>query len=180
MTGKATGSAQQVQLRTELKALDRSAIEQILKTTGFFSQVEQDIALELIDDRLQVGEASDYHFVVAEVAGKVAGYSCFGSVPCTLSSWDLYWIAVSPGLQGSGVGRKLVVATEEEARKLGATRMYVDTSGRAQYEPTRAFYERCGYERAATFPDFYAPADAKVVYQKEIGVRPQSSLCTLS
>lgn len=168
MTGKATASAraQEVRLRTELKALDRDAIEQILKATAFFSQAEQDIALELIDDRLQLGDASDYHFVVAEVAGKVAGYSCFGSVPCTLSSWDLYWIAVSPSQQGSGVGRKLVMATEEAARVLGATRMYVDTSGRAQYEPTRAFYERCGYEVAARFPDFYAPGDAKVVYLK--------------
>lgn len=174
MKGKTAVVAQEVLLRTELKAIDRLAIEQILKTTGFFSQVEQDIALELIDDRLQMGDESDYHFVVAEVGGQVVGYSCFGSVPCTLSSWDLYWIAVSPALQGSGVGRKLVVATEESARALGATRMYVDTSGRAQYEPTRAFYERCGYEVAARFPDFYAPGDGKVVYQKDLGVRPQS------
>jgi hypothetical protein len=44
--------------------------------------------------------------------------------------------------------------------------MYVDTSGRAQYAPTRAFYEHMGYERAAVLEDFYAPGDAKVIYSK--------------
>jgi ribosomal protein S18 acetylase RimI-like enzyme len=166
VTGKTADRAQEVVLRAELKALDRESIDRILRATGFFSQAEMDIALELIDDRLQMGEGSDYQFVVAEAGGQVAGYSCFGAIPCTRSSWDLYWIAVSPAHQGLGIGQKLVVATEEAARALGATRMYVDTSGRAQYVPTRAFYERCGYEVAARFPDFYAPGDGKVVYVK--------------
>ena len=42
--------------------------------------------------------------------------------------------------------------------------MYVETAGREQYRPTRAFYEACGYEIAARLDDFYAPGDAKVIY----------------
>lgn len=166
MTGKATPSTQAVRLRTELRAQDRPLIERILRDTRFFSQAEIDIALQLIDDRLQMGEASDYHFVVAEVAGQVAGYACLSSIACTQSSWDLHWIAVNPKHQRSEIGRKLLVASEEEARGHGAARMYVDTSGRTQYEPTRAFYERFGYHPEARLADFYAPGDDKVLYLK--------------
>ena len=164
--GDTAECAQEVALRTGLVPSDRTAIHEILKTTGFFSQAEITIALELLDDGLQKRDSSDYKFLIAEVAGRVAGYACLSSIACTKSSWDLHWIAVSPNRQGLGIGRKLLVASEELARKHGATRMYVDTSGRAQYEPTRAFYERCDYERAAVLPDFYAPGDAKVVYLK--------------
>jgi ribosomal protein S18 acetylase RimI-like enzyme len=35
-----------------------------------------------------------------------------------------------------------------------------------QYEPTRRFYERCGYRKEAELPHFYAPNDAKIIYLK--------------
>ena len=48
----------------------------------------------------------------------------------------------------------------------GRLRVYVETAGRAQYAPTRAFYLGCGYRIAAEFEDFYAPGDAKVMFLK--------------
>jgi hypothetical protein len=46
--------------------------------------------------------------------------------------------------------------------------MFIDTSGRDQYRPTRSFYERMGYRTREIIPDFYAPGDDKVVYHKEL------------
>jgi ribosomal protein S18 acetylase RimI-like enzyme len=83
-----------------------------------------------------------------------------------LSSFDLYWIAVAPDKQRGGLGRDLIRESERLARGQGATQMFVDTAGRAQYAPTRAFYERMGYRKAAVLDDFYAPGDAKVIYSK--------------
>jgi hypothetical protein len=57
---------------------------------------------------------------------------------------------------------------ERRIRDLGGLRVYVDTSGRAQYAPTRAFYERLGYLPAAVLDDFYAPGDPKVIYCKAL------------
>lgn len=145
---------------------DRDAIRRIVESTGFFNPAEVGIAVELVDDWLTKRDASDYSFLVAEVGGHVVGYTCLSPIEGTQSSWDLHWIAVSPDQQGTGIGRRLIVASEDLAKSRGATRVYVDTSGRAQYEPTRKFYERCGYEVAATLPDFYAPGDAKVLYLK--------------
>ena len=46
--------------------------------------------------------------------------------------------------------------------------MYIETSNRAKYAPTRGFYLHCDYREVAVFDDFYAPGDAKVVYRKEL------------
>ena len=56
---------------------------------------------------------------------------------------------------------------EMEGRLAGSARLIVvETAGREDYAPTRAFYEARGYRRAAVIPDFYAPGDDQVVYVK--------------
>ncbi len=50
----------------------------------------------------------------------------------------------------------------------GGSRVYVETSSRPLYEPTRAFYLARGYREEARLPDFYGPGDAKVMYVKVI------------
>jgi ribosomal protein S18 acetylase RimI-like enzyme len=138
--------------------------------TGFFSAEEQDVAVELVVETLSRGKKlSGYEFVFADDAESgngLLGYSCFGPIPATESSFDLYWIAVAPGQQRNGLGRKLIRESERIAKEQGATQMFVDTAGREQYAPTRAFYERMGYRRAAVLDDFYAPGDAKDIYAR--------------
>jgi hypothetical protein len=50
----------------------------------------------------------------------------------------------------------------------GGDRMYIDTSGRPQYAPTRAFYERNGFRCDATLRDFYATGDDRIIYVKMV------------
>jgi ribosomal protein S18 acetylase RimI-like enzyme len=140
-------------------------VEALGRATGFFSEAETAIARELVEERAARGAASGYEFLFADGEdGALDGYACFGPIPCTRESWDLYWIAVRPALQGRGLGRRLLRAAEERIAAAGGTRVYVDTSTRDAYAPTRAFYEACGYARAATLEDFYAPGDGKVIY----------------
>jgi hypothetical protein len=44
----------------------------------------------------------------------------------------------------------------------------VETSGRADYHDTRAFYQSRGYRISAIIPEFYAPGDDQVVYVKQL------------
>lgn len=155
-----------VAIRRSLEAADRGPLERLLAATAFFNDEELAVALELVDDRLRHGPLSHYRFLVAEVDGEVAGYACWGPIPGTVESVDLYWIAVDPAHQGLGVGRALLEAAERWVAEEGRARVYVETAGRAQYEPTRAFYLACGYEVAAELADFYAPGDAKVILLK--------------
>ncbi len=155
-----------VAVRRGLDPADRAPLEELIRATGFFKAKEVDIALELVDDRLSEGEASHYRFLVGEVEGRVAGYACWGPIPGTTASADLYWIVVHPGHQERGAGAALLAAAEAWMAETGRTRVYVETSTRAQYAPTRAFYLACGYGVAAGLPDFYAPGDGKALFLK--------------
>ena len=106
-------------LRDELIPADRAPLEHILRACKFFRDDEIAVALELIDDRLGKGKDSEYHFLVAINNEKLVGYCCYGRIPCTVHSFDLYWIVVDPALHRGGIGRKLVAAVEERVRELG-------------------------------------------------------------
>jgi ribosomal protein S18 acetylase RimI-like enzyme len=96
------------------------------------------------------------------------GWICWGATPCTVGTWDLYWLAVDPAAQGHGVGTALVEAMESRLR--GRARLIsVDTSGRDDYAPTRRFYLARGYRAVAVVPDFYAPGDDQVIFTKVLG-----------
>jgi ribosomal protein S18 acetylase RimI-like enzyme len=133
-----------------------------------FYDYEIDVAVELVDERLKRGPASGYFFAFTEVDGRVAGYSCYGPIACTVHSYDLFWIAVHKDFQGQGLGRLLLEESERLIAAAGGHRIYVETSSRDQYLPTRTFYEHCRYRREATLEDFYGPSDAKVVYVKVV------------
>lgn len=155
-------------LRREPHPGDPETVRRIVEETGFFRPEEVAIAVELVEEHLTRGPASGYRFVFADRGDETIGFACFGPVPLTVASYDLYWIAVRPGVQGRGVGRALLAACEEDVRRAGGRRIYVDTSTRAQYLPTRAFYRRTGYDLAAELADFYAPGDGKAIFCKAL------------
>lgn len=155
--------------RTEARPSDAAAVREIVASTGFFSEEEIDLAVGLADERIRDGaERSGYHFVFAERAGRVVGYLCFGPIPATRGSFDLYWIAVRDDCRGRGFGQALLRAGEREMARLGARKVYIETSSRPQYQPTRAFYEAHGYRRECILADYYGPDDGKVIYSGTI------------
>jgi ribosomal protein S18 acetylase RimI-like enzyme len=156
--------------RHTIEPQDADRVRRLVAATGFFRPDEIEIAVELVTEALAKGAESGYRFVFADGPGgaELSGYACFGPVPATQTGFDLYWIAVSPSSQRQGLGRRLLAATELEARAEGGQRLYADTSGRPDYAPTRAFYHRSGFVVAAVFPDFYADGDDKVVFSKPL------------
>lgn len=147
---------------------DPEKVGAIVKETGVFSESEVEIAIELVRERLSKGVQSGYYFLFAENKKKLIGYTCFGPVPGTLSSFDLYWIVIDNSFQGHGIGKLLNTMTEDIIRKMDGSRIYAETSSRLQYEPTRAFYRNAGYNESAYLEDFYAPYDGKIIFVKRI------------
>jgi ribosomal protein S18 acetylase RimI-like enzyme len=139
-------------------------VREIVVSSGFFSDAEVEVAVELVQERLNKGIESGYCFLFAEKGGAVVGYSCFGPIPCTEESFDIYWIAVQEELRRSGLGASILKRVENRIKDMGGRRIYVETSSREQYKPTRSFYSRCGYHKEAALKDFYSPGDDKVVY----------------
>jgi len=158
----------EIQYRENVLPADLQNVHDIVMSSGFFSRDEVNIAVELVTERLQKGLESGYYFLFAEQDGRTIGYSCFGPIPATRYSFDLYWIAVHDDLRGKGIGRLILEASEKAIRNLGGQRVYIETSGRKQYQPTRAFYLSCGYIEEAHLEDFYGPDDAKYFYVRDL------------
>jgi GNAT superfamily N-acetyltransferase len=150
--------------RDEVTPADAEHVRQLVESTGVFNPVEEDCAVELLQERLARGPASGYHFVFAEQDGQVVGYACYGPIALTVGSHDLYWIAVRRTTQGQGLGRRLMEEVKRRVRADGGQRIYIETSTRPPYIPTRAFYERCGCRLEVVLEDFYAAGDGKAIY----------------
>jgi len=157
-----------VTLRGDVRAGDPIVVRDITESTGFFYAEEVATAVELVEERLAKGPASGYSFVFAEEEGRTLGYAYVGPTACTKASFDLYWIAVHADARGKGLGTLLLDESERLIRAAGGRRVYIETSSRPLYEPTRAFYLARGYREEARLEDFYGPGDAKVVYAKEV------------
>lgn len=154
--------------RTNVKPSDRDDIRRLVKSTGFFSEVELGIAVELVEEHLSHGVRSGYHFLFAETSGCVIGYACFGPIPGAPNRYDIYWVVVHDGFRRSGIGKSLMEKTEMAIKRQGGERIYIETSSRDQYSTTRTFYDSCGYTKEALLEDFYGPGDDKFIYVKAI------------
>jgi ribosomal protein S18 acetylase RimI-like enzyme len=144
----------------------RARLRALTAATGLFRPEEVDTAVELLDESL--GGDEDYRFLGAYDGDELIGYACWGRTPGTNGTCDLYWIVVDRARQRRGVGTSLLHAVEEQLAGEGCRLVVVETSSRADYAPTRAFYERRGYARTATIPAYYEPGDDLVVYLKDL------------
>jgi ribosomal protein S18 acetylase RimI-like enzyme len=151
----------------------RNRIAEILRSSQLFRDDEVDIALELFDQSLK--DDRDYVFVGAfDAAGELTGFACYGPTPDTDRTYDLYWIAVDQTAQNAGSGTILLAEVERRLQEQHARMVVVETSSRPDYEGTRNFYLRRGYQEAAQVKDFYAPSDGRVIFTKRLpGNRPR-------
>jgi D-alanine-D-alanine ligase len=147
-------------------AADRDTVMAFMEETKFFRANEMVIAAEVYDAAVKQGSHGDYQSFVAKVGGKAVGWVCYGQTPCTIGTYDVYWLAVDPTTQGMGIGKRLMEFAEAGIKSSGGRISIVETSGSERYRPTQIFYEKIGYKEVARIEDFYAPGDAKVIYTK--------------
>ncbi len=152
-----------------LKLSDREKLHAILTATGAFLPEEITVAMELIDIVLMNPDQRDYTIeCVVDEGDQPLGYLCYGPVPMTEKTFDLYWIAVAPGSQGLGIGSKLIEFLEVGIRALGGRMILADTSSIAAYEKTHRFYEGNGFREVARVPDYYSPGNDRITYCKRL------------
>ena len=155
-------------IRTEVRPSDVADVREIVRSTGFFREDEIQIAVELVQERLDKGIASGYEFVFADVDGTPVSYTCYGLIPCSLISYDLYWIVTHQNYRGQGIGKRILAETESLIAKAGGKTVYVETSSKEKYKPTCAFYNTSNYILKARFENFYDVGDDKLVFIKNV------------
>ena len=128
-----------------------------------------DCAKELVAEASERGESgSSYRFVFLEQGGEMLGYACYGRVPLTEGSFDLYWLVVDPRYHRRGVAADLLSAVETETERMGGRAIYVETSSTEVYSPARSFYLNQGYKEVSRLKDFYRPGDDRITFLKQL------------
>ncbi|MDR3473651.1 MAG: GNAT family N-acetyltransferase [Devosia sp.] len=146
---------------------DPGKISELVAATGVFSEEEVRVAGELATTTLDGTET--YRFMFAEQpGGALKGFACFDRIALSEVSFDLYWIAVAPSEQGTGLAQELMRRTAAFAKSKRGLWLFAETSSREPYARARAFYRRAGFEEAARFDDFYAVGDAKVIFRLKL------------
>lgn len=98
--------------------------------------------------------------------GQVDAACYFVSEEIADAVWKLQMIAVDRKRHGAGIGSRLMKAVETQLGEEGVRMLLVDTSGRDEFERTRAFYDMLGYEREARIRDYWSNGDDKVTFRK--------------
>ncbi len=128
------------------------------------SVLAEELALENLN---KDPEKSAYIFNIAEFEDRPVGFTCYGKIPGTADSYDLYWIAVHDSQRGKGLGKTLMVMAVDDIAHKSGKNIWIETSSRAIYEPTRQFYLKTGCEIIAELPDFYGAMDNKLIFHKK-------------
>jgi putative acetyltransferase len=79
--------------------------------------------------------------LIAELEGQPVG--CVAIVPDGTGAWELSKMAVAPEQRGRGTGRRLLAATIERARELGARSLFLGSS--TQLPNAVHLYEAMGF-----------------------------------
>ena len=155
--------AGRIRFRHVLDAADPARIRALVAATKVFSPEEVRTAADLAETTLDGSET--YRWLIAEREGELVGYTCFDRVPFSKVSFDLYWIAVSPALWGTGLGRELMARTVKFIETKRGLSIFAETSSRDAYAHARTFYEAMGFRQVARFDDYYDIGDAKITYR---------------
>ncbi len=80
-------------------------------------------------------------FIVGDVDGRIVAVAAYRREPDGRAS--VHRVAVHPDMQRRGVGRALMAALEDRARRAGVTSLYLDTS--IGQVAAQKLYTSCGY-----------------------------------
>ena len=146
---------------------DSTQLQEIAARAGVFNQEEIECVWAIWEEYLAEGPVEGgYNFIVDRDGDRVLGFACYGPRDLASGVFDLYWIAVDSAYHRSGIGRRLLAATEAAVAEAGGRMLIAETSGIPQYEPTRKFYLGMGYTQEATIRDFYSEGDDLAIFVK--------------
>jgi GNAT superfamily N-acetyltransferase len=143
---------------------DTLALIAIADAIGFQANELEELS-EMLTDYFGGDSNSDRFWITDDDNGPVGVAYCEPE-RMTNRTWNLQLIAIRPDRQGQGRGATLLRYVEQTLTARGGRMLLVETSGLPEFERTRTFYRKCGYEEEACIRDFYAAGDDKVVFRK--------------
>jgi ribosomal protein S18 acetylase RimI-like enzyme len=147
---------------------DTDALVELTRGTGVFKPMEVDTLREVLDDYFAVNQRHDHRCITLVDGERIQGFAYYAPTAMTEQAWHLYWIAVRAGEQARGLGASLLHAVEDGIRQSKGRVLFIETSSLPQYEKTRRFYLKYGYDQEAVLREYYAAGDDMVVFRKRL------------
>lgn len=144
---------------------DTTALIALAEATGLFPPSALELLRQMLTDSLEANSNTEAFWITDDDNGPVGVAYCEPE-RMTDRTWNLQLIAIHPDRQRQGRGTKLLRYVEQALRTRRGRVLLVETSGMPEFDRTRAFYRKCGFEEEARIRDFYAAGDDKVVFRK--------------
>ena len=146
---------------------DKKALIGIASAVDLFSPQELEEFVGMLTEYFD-GNLGHNHFWITYDDGEPIGVAYYAPEPYACGTWNLYFIAVHPDRQGEGWGGKLLQYVEEALTARGERILLVETSGLPNFERTREFYRKHGYNQEARIREFYKAGDDKIIFRKAL------------
>ena len=154
-----------------MREIDRRWLEPAASTirslTDFFYQRDMDMAVSDMHLALEA-DPRDRRVLVAVDGCRVVGIIGYRRKVDAEGTYHLSFFGVADEYQRRGVGRMLYDRVEQDLRAHGARLLLAEASNGAYAAPARRFYEKCGFYKAATIPDYWQKDDPLALYVKRV------------
>ncbi len=144
---------------------DTTALIALAEATGLFPPSQLEELGKMLANYFDGNSDSD-RFWLTDEDNQPVGVAYCELEPMTHQTWNLRLIAIQPDRQRQGRGTLLLRYIEQKLIARGGRLLLVETSGLPDFERTRSFYGKCGYNKEARIRDFYEAGDDKIVYRK--------------
>lgn len=149
--------------RKNLTPKDPETIRAIACSTGFFDETDAELSMDVAQSILE-NDDDEHQFIFAEDDDKTVAFACFGEVPDSEASYELYWLSTLDEYRGKGIGKEIIANLLNDIRKSGGRKLFLKTCGNDKYAPTRQFYERCGFKMEAVLKEYYDENEDCCIY----------------
>ncbi len=144
---------------------DTEAIMNVAEAIGLFEGEELEELGGMLGGYFEDSLGEGHSWIVCDDNG-VVGVAYFAPEQYANGTWNLYFIAVDPKSQGKGYGSAMINHVEKTLAEKGQRLLLVETSGLPNFESTRKFYRKQGYEEEARIREFYKAGDDKIIFRK--------------
>ncbi|MVM41049.1 GNAT family N-acetyltransferase [Spirosoma sp. HMF3257] len=114
--------------------------------------------LEQLDEPETYILPNDGQIFLAKLGDAIVG--CVAMVNMGETGFELAKMAVSPGTQGKGIGKKLCVAAIDYARQLGVKTVWLESN--RVLTPALTMYASVGFREVPSVPTPYSRADIRM------------------
>jgi ribosomal protein S18 acetylase RimI-like enzyme len=143
---------------------DLNDLKIVIETSGLFPA---DLLDGMISDYFSNSETEEIWLTRLDNNRPIAIAYC-APERLTDGTYNLYLIAVHQDFQAQGIGGQIMAYVESYLQSKGKRILLVETSGLPEFELTRKFYDKCGYNREAVIRDFYRDGEDKVIFWKKL------------